>query len=227
MSAIELDDGRLGLLIEGHVRTGPQEPSVLRSHEAMRHVSAMVALLDTSGAVLARNPAAQRAFGLSSAPPDWFEDTGVAARIQRVAKTNEVLREELVALTNDGPRWHAVEAQRTSDPTTGNHAVVVHQVDVTEQREREALIVAQQRQILELSAPLLDVAEGVIAVPIVAALTETRSAELERRLLPAVVARGAQVVVLDVTGATAAEGAGLAELLRLIKAVRLLGARPS
>ena len=226
MSAIELDDGRMALLIEGHVRTGPQEPSVLRSHEAMRHVSAMVALLDTTGAVLVRNPAAQSAFGLSSAPSDWFEDAGIAARIQQVAETNEVLREELVALTNEGPRWHAVEARRTSDPTTGSHAVVVHQVDVTEQRDREELIGAQQRQILELSAPLLDVAEGVIAVPIVAVLTEARSAELERRLLPAVVARGAQVVVLDVTGTTAAEGAGLAELLRLISAVRLLGARP-
>jgi rsbT co-antagonist protein RsbR len=226
MSAIELDDGRMALLIEGHVRTGPQEPSVLRSHEAMRHVSAMVALVDTAGAVLVRNPAAQSAFGLSSALSDWFEDAGVAARIRQVAETNEVLREALVALTNEGPRWHAVEARRTSDPVTGSHAVVVHQVDMTEQREREALIMAQQSQILELSAPLLDVAEGVIAVPIVAVLTEARSAELERRLLPAVVARGARVVVLDVTGATAAEGAGLAELLRLISAVRLLGAQP-
>jgi len=226
MSAIELDDGRLALLIEGHVRTGPQEPSVLRSHEAMRHVSALVALLDTAGAVLVRNPAADRAFGPSSAPSDWFEDAGAAARIQQVAETNEVLREALVALTNEGPRWHAVEARRTSDPTTGSHAVVVHLVDLTEPREREALIVAQQHQILELSAPLLDVAEGVIAVPILAAMTEARSAELERRLLPAVVARSAQVVVFDMTGATAAEGAGLAELLRLIRAVRLLGARP-
>lgn len=226
MSAIDLDDGQVALLIEGHVRTGLQEPAVLRSHEAMLHVSAMVALLDAAGAVLVRNPAAQRAFGPASAPPDWFEDAGAAARIGRVAETNEALREELVALTSEGPRWHAVEARRTSDPVTGRFAVVVHQLDVTEQREREALIGAQQQQILELSAPLLDVAEGVIAVPIVAALTEARSLELERRLLPAVVARRARVVVFDVTGVMAAEGAGLAELLRLLRAVRLLGARP-
>jgi anti-anti-sigma regulatory factor len=186
----------------------------------------MVALLDAAGAVLVMNPASQRAFGASSTPAAWFEDEAATARILAVAENDGALREELVALTNEGPRWHAVEARRTSDPATGKHAVVVHQVDVTERREREALIVAQQREILELSAPLLDVAVGVVAVPIVAALTEARCAELERRLLPGVVERGARVVVFDVTGATATDGAGLAELLRLISAVRLLGARP-
>jgi len=226
LSAVELDDGRIALLIEGHLRTEAQDPTLLRNNEALRHVSAMVALLDPDGAVLVMNPAAQRAFGASSTPADWFEDEGVRARILRVAESNGVLREEVVALTNEGPRWHAVEARRTSDPASGRHAVVVHQVDVTERREREALIGAQQREILELSAPLLDVAAGVVAVPIVAALTEARCAELEQRLLPGVVERGAQVVVFDVTGATATNGAGLAELLRLISAVRLLGARP-
>ncbi|MRG92209.1 STAS domain-containing protein [Polyangium spumosum] len=225
MSGMDLDDGRLALLIEGHVRTEPQDPRMLRSHEAMRHVSAMVALLDTAGAVLVMNPAALRAFGESSAPADWFDDTSAAARILEVAETNEVFDEELAARTSEGPRWHAVEARRTSDPATGKHAVVVHQVDVTERREREALIEAQRREILELSAPLLDVADGVVAVPIVAALTEARCAELERRLLAGVAARGARVVVFDLTGATAADGAGLSQLLRLISAVRLLGAR--
>ncbi|WP_437674155.1 STAS domain-containing protein [Sorangium sp. So ce131] len=225
MSAVELDDGRLALLIEGHVRTEPQDPRVLRSHEALRHVSAMVVLLDPAGAVLVMNPAALRAFGESSAFADWFEDPGAAARILRVAETNGVLDEELAARTSQGTRWHAVEARRTSDPATGKHAVVVHQVDVTERREREALIEAQQHEILELSAPLLDVAEGVLAVPIVAALTEARCAELEGRLLAGVVERGAQVVIFDVTGATAAGSSGLSQLLRLVSAVRLLGAR--
>ncbi len=225
LSAIELDDGRLALLLEGHVRTEEQDPRLLRSNEATRHVSAMVALLSTEGAVLVMNPAADRAFGGSSTPSAWFEDAGAAARLLHVTETQEVLHEELVALTSEGPRWHAVEARRASDPATGKTAVVVHQVDVTERREREALIEAQQREILELSAPLLDVAEGVVAVPIVSALTEARSAELERRLLPGVVARGAKVVVFDLTGAKASEGAGLAQLLGLIRAVRLLGAR--
>ncbi|MDI1446952.1 STAS domain-containing protein [Polyangium sp. 6x1] len=226
MSAVELDDGRLAQLIEGHVRTDEQDPRLLRCDEALRHVSAMVALLSVEGDVLVRNPAAERAFGGSSAPSAWFEDEGAVARLLQVAATQEVLHEELVALTSDGPRWHAVEARRTSDPATGKHAIVVHQVDVTERREREALIEAQQREILELSAPLLDVAKGVVAVPIVAALTEARSAELERRLLPGLVERGAKVVVFDLTGATATDGAGLSQLVRLLSAVRLLGARP-
>ncbi|MDI1435728.1 STAS domain-containing protein [Polyangium sorediatum] len=226
ISGIELDDGRFAQLIEGQVRTEAQDPRILRCDEALRHVSAMVALLSPEGAVLVRNPAAENAFGGSSTPSAWFEDAGAEARILKVAETQEVLDEELVALTSEGPRWHAVEARRTSDPVTGKHAIVVHQVDVTERREREALIEAQQREILELSAPLLDVAEGVVAVPIIAALTEARCAELERRLLPGLVERGARVVVFDLTGATASEGEGLSQLVRLINAVRLLGARP-
>ncbi|MDI1446953.1 STAS domain-containing protein [Polyangium sp. 6x1] len=226
LSGIEDDEGRMLLLNEAHQQTKEVDLRGLRGLEALRHVSAMVALVTPEGAVLVMNPAAERAFGAASVPSAWFEDAGAAGRLLRSAETNEVVHEELVALTNEGPRWHAVEARRATDPASGKHVVVVHQVDVTERREHEALIEAQQREILELSAPLLDVAEGVVAVPIVAALTEARSAELERRLLPGLVERGAKVVVFDLTGATATEGAGLSQLVRLLSAVRLLGARP-
>ena len=53
-----------------------------------------------------------------------------------------------------------------------------------------------------------------------------RSAEIADHLLPAIAARGAARVLIDLTGAGALDAGSAAALIRLTRAVRLLGARP-
>src|SRR6185436_3316436 len=100
------------------------------------------------------------------------------------------------------------------------------QMDVTEARESRERIAAQEEQIRALSAPILDVGEGALALPLIGALSEARSREIAGRLLPEVTARRAGSVILDLTGVDALDAAGAEALLSVVKAIELLGARP-
>lgn len=58
----------------------------------------------------------------------------------------------------------------------------------------------QERAIAELSLPILDVAPGVLLVPLVGMLDSKRAADLQDRVGVAIEAMHAQVIIVDVTG---------------------------
>lgn len=92
-------------------------------------------------------------------------------------------------------------------------------------RDKLALIEQQHQQILDLSAPVLDVWDGVLAVPLIGALDQTRAYTVSERMLEAVVQHRARTVLLDLTGAARMDAQAAQVVLRLVRAVRLLGAR--
>lgn len=96
------------------------------------------------------------------------------------------------------------------------------------QRQREThleeLKASQRAALLELSSPLIEVLDGVLCLPIVGAVDEARGAKIAEELLASVSTRGIHKVILEVTALKEVDGAVIAQLLRMIKAVRLLGA---
>lgn len=240
-SAIELDDGRLAILFQAVLKETEIAASMVRGVEALRHTSLLVSLLSIDGRVLFHNPAALRAFGDAPSLDGWFADRGQAL-LQTVQAGGEYDTEELVRAV-DGERWHAVKARATTDPVTGERAVLLQLIDVGARRQAEDLaatrsrlldelnhtlaVVEQQRQqILALSAPLLDVGKQTLAVPLIGSLGQDRISEIAQRLLPALQSQRARHVILDLTGCSdvlSGEARGLGQLAR---AIELLGARP-
>ncbi len=240
---IHVDDGRLAILFQALPQASGVDASMVRGVEAVRHSSVLVSLVDRVGAVLFHNPAALRAFGDAPQIDGVFPDEGEGAKVRGAIDAEAPWSGELRVLTTDGERWHQVEARPTTDPVTGARAVLVQQLDVTAQRRAEgqieqqvrlidqlnrslALVEEQRRQILTLSAPILDVGRGTLAVPLIGRLDAERAGELGERLLPAIVAQRASHVVLDVTGADALDPDGAAALEQLARAIQLLGSRP-
>lgn len=88
-----------------------------------------------------------------------------------------------------------------------------------------ATIQRQTQQIVALSAPLLDVWEGVLAVPLSGSLDSLRIAEIMERLLGAVTNRRVQFVILDLTGVDNLDTSNAAQLIKLMSALGLLGAK--
>ncbi|AUX48200.1 anti-anti sigma factor protein [Sorangium cellulosum] len=240
---IRLDDGRLAILFQALPRQPGIDASMVRGVEAVRHSSVLVSVVDEDGVVLFHNPAALRALGDAPRIDAAFPDDGVAAAIRGAISAEAPWTGEVRVHTTAGERWHQVEARRTTDPVTGAPAVLVQQLDVSAQRRAEgrveeqgrlidelnrslALVEEQRRQILTLSAPILDVGRGTLAVPLIGPLDAERGDELGERLLPAIVAQRAAHVVLDVTGTDALDPDGAAALERLARAIQLLGSRP-
>jgi len=79
--------------------------------------------------------------------------------------------------------------------------------------------------VLELSSPILQVWDGVVAVPLVGRLTPDRAANLLESLLDAIQIRRVSDVLLDITGMSAIAVGELELILRAVRAARLLGAR--
>jgi rsbT co-antagonist protein RsbR len=104
--------------------------------------------------------------------------------------------------------------------------------DVTEQKRKEDERAAMQQQIIDsqrenlrqLGAPIIPLAANTLAMPLVGTLTPERAQIVTETLLHAVTERGAEFVILDVTGVPSVDTEVADGLLRVAQAVRLLGA---
>jgi rsbT co-antagonist protein RsbR len=116
-------------------------------------------------------------------------------------------------------------------PPGGRAALVSVSLDISESKRRERellekidLVERQQRVIRELSTPIIEVWDGVLALPIIGLVDSMRTSEIMDSLLQSVVRMRARFAILDVTGVDVVDTATANHLLGMIRAVRLLGA---
>ena len=90
--------------------------------------------------------------------------------------------------------------------------------------ERDQQIERQRREMLELSTPVVELFESVLAVPLIGTLDSTRAKEVMENLLEAIMDKQARVVIVDITGVATIDTQVAQHLLRTAAAVRLMGA---
>lgn len=242
MRGVLMPDGRFALLNYA-VPLGDELPAQLqRTLNMASHASFIVAFIDAAGQILTRNPAAMRAFGESPMWREWFVEPIEADAMLAAALTGEIMRTRARVRSGEGFRWHLVDVQRVRDSVDSQYGVLVEHKDESARIEAETLaeshgkridalraaleLVERQRQeILSLSAPILEVGEQTLAMPIIGRLHETLSAEITAQLLVAIERRRARFVILDLTGVVAIDGASLVRLRQMVNSMRLLGAR--
>ena len=99
---------------------------------------------------------------------------------------------------------------------TGNEAV--------EQAALQDTIAQQRATISELQTPVIQVWEGILALPIVGTVDTARAQDMTEALLERIVATGSEIVLLDITGVPVVDTAVARHLLETVSAARLLGA---
>ena len=105
-----------------------------------------------------------------------------------------------------------------SDITTRKQAEVVL-------RERLETIQRQQEAIRTLSTPIIEVWEGVLAMPLVGVVDEQRAEQMIDVLLRAVERTRCRYAIVDLTGVDEIDLRTGEHILRLIRSVELIGAR--
>ena len=111
----------------------------------------------------------------------------------------------------------AVEAQREAESKNELNAAL---------SDKLALIERQHQQILDLSAPVLDVFDGVLLLPVIGTLDDARAKTITERLLDAVVSHRARLVLIDLTAVETMDNASATALRRMLSAIEMLGSRP-
>jgi len=92
------------------------------------------------------------------------------------------------------------------------------------QKSREEVINRQQREMLELSTPVVKLWEGILAIPMIGTLDSARTQVVMETLLNKVVETGAQIAILDITGVPTVDTLVAQHLLKTVTALRLMGA---
>ena len=131
-SSFPLDDGRMGMQCEV-VAQPDDEPENLRSAEALLHTDVMITLFSMHGPVLYMNPAARNAAALAQQGLSeiFLNSEDHESLLSELDSGNEY-RMVTRVYTGQGARWYDLSAKRCSDAVTGEPAVLVTAIDVSE-----------------------------------------------------------------------------------------------
>jgi rsbT co-antagonist protein RsbR len=92
------------------------------------------------------------------------------------------------------------------------------------QKSREEIIARQQRELLELSTPVVRLWEGVLALPLIGTLDSERTQTVMESLLEEIVNSGAELAIIDITGVPTVDTLVAQHLIKTVAAARLMGA---
>jgi rsbT co-antagonist protein RsbR len=92
------------------------------------------------------------------------------------------------------------------------------------QKSREEIINRQQRELLELSTPVVKLWDGVLALPLIGTLDSERTQVVMESLLQSIVETGAGIAIIDITGVPTVDTLVAQHLLKTVAAARLMGA---
>jgi len=92
------------------------------------------------------------------------------------------------------------------------------------QASREEVIVRQQKELSELSTPVVRLWEGVLALPLIGTLDSERTQVVMQNLLQKIVETGSAIAIIDITGVPIVDTLVAQHLLKTVAAARLMGA---
>lgn len=92
------------------------------------------------------------------------------------------------------------------------------------QQSREEIISRQQQELLELSTPVVQLWDDILALPLIGTLDSARTQVVMESLLHRVVETGARIAVIDITGVPMVDTLVAQHLMKTVAAARLMGA---
>jgi rsbT co-antagonist protein RsbR len=92
------------------------------------------------------------------------------------------------------------------------------------QKTREQVIARQQRELLELSTPVVELWDDILALPLIGTLDSNRTQVVMESLLERIVETGASLAIIDITGVPTVDTLVAQHLMKTVQAARLMGA---
>jgi rsbT co-antagonist protein RsbR len=92
------------------------------------------------------------------------------------------------------------------------------------QKDREEAIARQQLEMIELSTPVVELWDGILALPLIGTLDSARTQIVMETLLQKIVDTGADIAIIDITGVPTVDTLVAQHLLKTVAAARLMGA---
>jgi len=94
----------------------------------------------------------------------------------------------------------------------------------TYQKSRESVINRQQQELMELSTPVVQLWDHIVALPLIGMLDSARTQIVMENLLQKIVDTEALIAIIDITGVPTVDTLVAQHLLKTVAAARLMGA---
>jgi PAS domain S-box-containing protein len=195
-----------------------------------------IIMLDPTGHVVSWNEGAERIKGWRANeilgkhfsvfyPPEALEKNFPEEELKAAARDGR-FEDENWRVRKDGSRFWAnvvVTALRDKEGNLRGFGKVTR--DLTERKRTEERIQQQSREIMELSTPVMQVWQGVVAAPLIGSLDSQRTQQFMERLLTRIVETNSPVALVDIMGVPTIDTQTAQHLIDTVSAVRLLGAQ--
>jgi rsbT co-antagonist protein RsbR len=175
------------------------------------------------------------ASGTDPSRPEWNEVRGVLSDVTRSRARLGFSPSETATFVFSlkQPLFARMRVEAGRDPEALANAVwtVTELIDrlglyATEvhQKSREEVITSQAQELLELSTPVVQLWDGVLALPLIGTLDSARTQVVMESLLGKIVETGSGIAIIDITGVPTVDTLVAQHLLKTIAAARLMGA---
>ncbi len=157
----------------------------------------------------------------------------------KIATTNKVVNHGETMLHVDG---REIPIEFTSRPLKNFEGEIIgcveNFIDISERLEKDRIIMEQkeellkkreedirhlQDEILELSTPVIEVWNGIVALPLIGTLDSHRAHIAMQRLLESIEQTRSSFVIIDITGVPTVDSEVASHVLQTAGAVRLMG----
>lgn len=132
-------------------------------------------------------------------------------------------------ISTDDPEDHKRPTPETLLPmelfATQIAAVLENLKNVEKQREMIQQLKAQQQVVLELSTPVMQVWDKVLALPLIGGVDSARAQQIMENVLVKISETGSNVLIIDITGVPVIDTLVASHLIKTVSAARLLGAQ--
>lgn len=91
-------------------------------------------------------------------------------------------------------------------------------------KSREEVILRQTDEISDISTPVIQLWDGILALPIIGTLDSARTQVVMESLLQKIVDTGSSIAILDISGVPAVDSLVAQHLIKTVSATRLMGA---
>jgi rsbT co-antagonist protein RsbR len=92
------------------------------------------------------------------------------------------------------------------------------------QLRRDDIIKRQAQELLELSTPVVQLWDKILALPLIGTLDSERTQTVMENLLNSIVHSGAEIAIIDITGVPTVDTLVAQHLIKTVSAARLMGA---
>ena len=133
------------------------------------------------------------------------------------------LKEPLFELLQEEVRDAQVLARETWVASLLIDKLGLHTVEAY-QKGREEMILRQQEELLELSTPVIQLWDSILALPLIGTLDSARTQTVMESLLERIVTTRTEVAIIDITGVPTVDTLVAQHLLKTVAAARLMGA---